>query len=70
MAASAGIAMRFSNDCIYLSEEIAHIIKGVPVGVVGDAVRPKLLDTQGKLRVMGETWFEEVLVRSRPFSCV
>jgi centromere/kinetochore protein ZW10 len=64
MAASAGIAMRFSNDCIYLSEEIVRIIADVPEGPVGDAVRPKLQDTQEKLKVLGKSWFDEVLVGS------
>ncbi|KAF8757795.1 Centromere/kinetochore Zw10 [Rhizoctonia solani] len=44
MAASAGIAMRFSNDC-----------------AVGEGVRPKLQEVKEKLKVFGESWFEEVL---------
>ncbi|QRW17047.1 centromere/kinetochore protein zw10 [Rhizoctonia solani] len=61
MAASAGIAMRFSNDCLYMSEEINRIIAGVPPGAVGEGVRPKLQEVKEKLKVFGESWFEEVL---------
>ncbi|CUA78197.1 Sorting nexin-41 [Cryptococcus neoformans var, neoformans B-3501A] [Rhizoctonia solani] len=61
MAASAGIAMRFSNDCLYMSEEIGKIIAGVPTGAVGDGVRPKLQESQEKLKIFSESWFEEVL---------
>ncbi|CCO28411.1 Centromere/kinetochore protein zw10 homolog [Rhizoctonia solani AG-1 IB] len=61
MAASAGISMRFSNDCLYMSEEIGSIVAGVPAGTVGENVRPKLQEVQEKLKVFGESWFEEVL---------
>ncbi|KAG8692056.1 hypothetical protein FRC11_007022 [Ceratobasidium sp. 423] len=61
MAASAGIAMRFSNDCLYMSEEIGRIIAGLPKGTVGEGVRPKLREVQEKLKVFSESWFEEVL---------
>ncbi|KAJ1306749.1 hypothetical protein OPQ81_007735 [Rhizoctonia solani] len=61
MAASAGIAMRFSNDCLYMSEEISRIIAGVPAGAVGEGVRPKLQEVRDKLKVFSGSWFEEVL---------
>ncbi|CAE6454428.1 unnamed protein product [Rhizoctonia solani] len=61
MAASAGIAMRFSNDCLYISEEIGRIIAAVPAGAVGESVRPKLREVQEKLKVFSQSWFEEVL---------
>ncbi|CAE6462984.1 unnamed protein product [Rhizoctonia solani] len=61
MAASAGISMRFSNDCLYMSEEIGRILVGVPAGAVGESVRPRLQEAQEKLKVFGESWFEEVL---------
>ncbi|KAG8745644.1 hypothetical protein FRC10_007341 [Ceratobasidium sp. 414] len=61
MAASGGIAMRFSNDCTYLSEETARLISEIPEGVVGDAARPKFLEVQERLKALGESWFEDVL---------
>lgn len=65
MAASSGIAMRFSNDCIFLSEEIARLIAEVPEGPVGDGARPKFEEVQGRLKALGESWFEDVLVSSK-----
>jgi hypothetical protein len=45
-----------------MSEEIGSIVAGVPAGTVGENVRPKLQEVQEKLKVFGESWFEEVLV--------
>ncbi|KAG8737597.1 hypothetical protein FRC12_017081 [Ceratobasidium sp. 428] len=61
MAASGGIAMRFSNDCTYLSEEMTRLISDIPAGSVGDAARPKFVETQERLKALGESWFEDVL---------
>ncbi|KAG9087157.1 hypothetical protein FRC06_002703, partial [Ceratobasidium sp. 370] len=61
MAASGGIAMRFSNDCTYLSEEMARLILDIPEGVVGNAARPKFVEVQERLKALGESWFEDVL---------
>jgi hypothetical protein len=64
MAASAGIAMRFSNDCVYLSEEMARLISDLPEGPVGEAAMPKFTESQERLKALGESWFEDVLVSS------
>ncbi|KAG9125143.1 hypothetical protein FRC07_008807 [Ceratobasidium sp. 392] len=61
MAASGGIAMRFSNDCDYLSEEMTHLVSDIPDGAVGDTVRPKFVEVQERLKALGESWFEDVL---------
>ncbi|KAG9097061.1 hypothetical protein FS749_007121 [Ceratobasidium sp. UAMH 11750] len=64
MAASGGIAMRFSNDCTYLSEEMTRLISDIPEGVVGNAARPKFVEVQERLKALGESWFEDVLTES------
>ncbi|KAG8678618.1 hypothetical protein FRC08_017636 [Ceratobasidium sp. 394] len=61
MAASGGIAMRFSNDCTYLSEEMTRLISDIPEGAVGNAARPKFVEVQERLKALGESWFEDVL---------
>ncbi|QRV74043.1 centromere/kinetochore protein zw10 [Ceratobasidium sp. AG-Ba] len=61
MAASGGIAMRFSNDCIYLSDEMDRLISDIPEGTVGNGAKPKFIEAQERLKALGESWFEDVL---------
>ncbi|KDQ61547.1 hypothetical protein JAAARDRAFT_190291 [Jaapia argillacea MUCL 33604] len=55
-------AMRFSNDCIYLSAEIGKLAKRE--GALF-AVHEKLVHCQECLRVLGDSWFEDIIDNQR-----
>jgi centromere/kinetochore protein ZW10 len=71
-------AMRFSNDCLYLSGQVARFLKqtqNLP------DVSQKLMECKESLQVLGDSWFDDAMVRvchgihlsqllTRPFSGV
>lgn len=54
-------AMRFSNDCLYVENELRRILAGLsePKAGTGD----KLEDGLERLRVLADSWFEDAIVR-------
>jgi centromere/kinetochore protein ZW10 len=53
-------AMRFSNDCLYLSGEVAKFHKQTQD--LPD-VSQKLVECKGILQVLGDSWFDDAVVR-------
>ena len=51
-------ALRFSNDCLYLSGEIEQIEHRNGVAMV----KEKLLECKDRLKVLGDSWFEDTIV--------
>ena len=54
--ASPERSMRFSNDCIYLSEEVARIER------LESTLGEKLAECRGNLRILGDSWFDDAIV--------
>jgi centromere/kinetochore protein ZW10 len=55
-ALSLELALRFSNDCLYLSEETGKLAGAVP----GDSpLKQNFEDTKENLKVLGDSWFED-----------
>lgn len=63
-------AMRFANDCIYISEEVRNLLQGAGIdGKVFDEsgkLRDALSEAAERTKGLGEWWFGEVVVSSRP----
>jgi centromere/kinetochore protein ZW10 len=58
-ALSSELALRFSNDCLYLNGEAGRIESALP----GDSLLKQTLDiTKENLKILGESWFEDVIV--------
>jgi centromere/kinetochore protein ZW10 len=56
---SSELALRFSNDCLYLSEEAGKLESAVP----GDSpLKQNFEDTQENLKILGDSWFEDSIV--------
>ncbi|KAJ7782061.1 hypothetical protein DFH07DRAFT_792440 [Mycena maculata] len=56
--------MQFSNDCLYLSGELAR----VEADVKGDALVPvkdRLVECQNRLKILGDSWFEDTVEQHR-----
>ncbi|KAF8659809.1 hypothetical protein AX16_001694 [Volvariella volvacea WC 439] len=51
-------AMRFSNDCLWLGDEIERVLRGVGEG---DAVKQKLKEEREQFNVLGESWFYDTI---------
>lgn len=58
---SAGEAMQFSNDCKYLSQEGQRLERELAESDAQSA-KTKLGETDERLRVVSETWFDDTLV--------
>lgn len=54
-------AMRFSNDCLYLSVELGHI--SVSLKTASSSIKDKLDDCKDRLKLLGESWYHETIVR-------
>ncbi|KAI0794459.1 hypothetical protein C8Q74DRAFT_1195156 [Fomes fomentarius] len=54
-------AMRFSNDCLYVENELRRILAGLSEPKVG--ARDKLEDGLERLRVLADSWFEDAIAR-------
>jgi centromere/kinetochore protein ZW10 len=54
--------MQFSNDCLYLSGEIARMENAVSSGSLAP-VKDRLAECRQRLKVLGESWFEDTVVR-------
>lgn len=59
---STELAMRFSNDCIYLSDEVARIEVEKGQGTIVE----RLETPKDNLRVLGQSWFEDSIVSIYP----
>ncbi|KAJ7224168.1 hypothetical protein GGX14DRAFT_648787 [Mycena pura] len=55
--------MQFSNDCLYLSGEIARMEMALKHGAA--PVKERLVECQHRLKVTGESWFEDTVERHR-----
>ncbi|TBU47577.1 hypothetical protein BD309DRAFT_951562 [Dichomitus squalens] len=53
--------MKFSNDCLYASQELRRIVAGLSGPKV--AARDKLEEAVERLKVLGESWFEDAIAR-------
>ncbi len=59
LESSPKYSMRFSNDCWWLYQELAHIkAQDTPSGAYD-----KLKDCQERFKVLADSWFEETVVR-------
>ena len=58
-ALSSELALRFSNDCLYLSGEAGRIESTLPTK---SPMKQKLEDSKQNLKILGESWFEESIV--------
>jgi centromere/kinetochore protein ZW10 len=57
--AASPSSMQFSNDCMYLSSEIARILRMEPnIGEVAE----KLTECKRSLEILGDSWFDETIV--------
>jgi centromere/kinetochore protein ZW10 len=54
--------MQFSNDCLYLSGEIARMENAAGSGSLAP-VKDRLAECRQRLKVLGESWFEDTVVR-------
>ncbi|KAI0042195.1 hypothetical protein FA95DRAFT_1500426 [Auriscalpium vulgare] len=61
LTASAEKAMLFANDCVYLSTRLARM----STSGTGAPVRDKLSEAAERLRVVGESWFEDDIERQQ-----
>lgn len=55
-------AMRFSNDCLYLSTEVQQGLKGSAT-----AVSEKLQENGERLKLLGESWYSDTIDRQCQF---
>lgn len=60
LANSPKQSMRFSNDCLYLSTEVDRIVDHLHTAVF--RVRENLEDCRDRLKLLGDSWFEETIV--------
>ena len=60
-------AMRFSNDCIYISGEVSKLIKRTQAF---PDMSQKLVECKESLQVLGESWFEDAIVRIWCSTCL
>ncbi|KAJ7917487.1 hypothetical protein B0H13DRAFT_2231393 [Mycena leptocephala] len=54
--------MQFSNDCLYLSGEIARMENAAGSGSLAP-VKDRLAECRQRLKVLGESWFEDTVHR-------
>jgi hypothetical protein len=59
LASDADLAMRWSNDCRFLSDEITSLRTREGLAFAED----KWVETGERLKMLGEAWFEDVVVR-------
>ncbi len=52
--------MRFSNDCLYVSQELKRIVAGLSGPKAG--AKDKLEEGRERLRVLSDSWFEQTIV--------
>ncbi|KAJ7813634.1 hypothetical protein B0H13DRAFT_1925320 [Mycena leptocephala] len=56
--------MQFSNDCLYLSGEIARMENAAGSGSLAP-VKDRLAECRQRLKVLGESWFEDTVEQHR-----
>ncbi|KAJ6591472.1 hypothetical protein DFH09DRAFT_1273408 [Mycena vulgaris] len=56
--------MQFSNDCLYLSEEIARV-ESAAHGNALAPVKDRLAECRHRLKVLGDSWFENTIEHHR-----
>ena len=61
-ALASELAMRFSNDCLYLSEEAARISTA---GDIDGVLQEKLQSCKDSLKILGESWYLDTVVSRR-----
>ncbi|TCD71745.1 hypothetical protein EIP91_005511 [Steccherinum ochraceum] len=59
LSKSAKVSMRFSNDCLWLEEDVGRLSQS-PLSA-SSAARDKLAESQQRLRILGESWFEDII---------
>ena len=60
LSENAGQSMRFSNDCVYLSDEISKLeTRDLPVPFVRDQLR----EQANRIRSLADWWYDETIVR-------
>jgi centromere/kinetochore protein ZW10 len=64
-ALSPELALRFSNDCLYLSGEAGKIECAVPSDSM---LKQKLGVSQENLKILGDSWFEDCIVSVSGYS--
>ena len=71
---SAKKAIQFSNDCLYLEEQIQELLVALPgsskshtippdIWTIDDGLRSKVEDAGTRVRVYGKSWFVKTIVR-------
>ena len=61
-ALSSELALRFSNDCLYLSGEVGHM----EYAVSSDSLlKQNFEDSKENLKVLGDSYFEDIIVSLR-----
>ncbi|KAJ7446711.1 hypothetical protein FB451DRAFT_1291273 [Mycena latifolia] len=56
--------MQFSNDCLYLSGEIARVEAATNVDALAP-VKDRLAECRHRLKVLGDSWFEDTVEQHR-----
>ncbi|KAJ7504302.1 hypothetical protein B0H11DRAFT_1981579 [Mycena galericulata] len=56
--------MQFSNDCLYLSGELARL-ESVAHGNALTPVKDRLAECRNRLKVLGDSWFEDTVEQHR-----
>lgn len=60
----ASNAMKFSNDCLFLSEEVGKIVAECKDRLVApDQVKERLEECGKRLEILGSSWFGDTIVR-------
>ena len=55
-------SMRFSNDCLYVGQELTRIVGGLRGPPREAGTRDKLEDGLEKVKLLAESWFEDAIV--------
>jgi len=61
LASDADLAMRWSNDCKYLSDQVASLRSGKGPALAEE----RWVEAGERLKMLGEAWFEDVVVRQQ-----
>ncbi|KAJ6581607.1 hypothetical protein B0H19DRAFT_930561 [Mycena capillaripes] len=57
--------MQFSNDCLYLSGEIARVESAAAAHGGLAPVKDRLVECRQRLKILGDSWFVDTVVRHR-----
>lgn len=55
--------MQFSNDCLYLADEVDRLEHNVLNAGLGEPVNVRLLECKQRLKILGDSWFYDSVVR-------